>query len=64
MNFQIQLLLGLIIEDHDANLEIGESCYKNHLKGIVTLLQAQNFVINGFIRFVETGDPHQWTLEI
>ena len=55
-NEQICFLLTLIKNEYEQNMPDDCMSYVPHLEGIVSLLDAQRFIMRNFQRYIESGD--------
>lgn len=55
-NEEIHFLLSLIMTEYEENMPEDSFSYIPHLEGIVSLLEAQKFVMYSFQKYIESGD--------
>ena len=58
-NEEIVFSLTLIISEYEENMPNGSFSYVPHFEGIVSLLDAQRFIMRSFQRYLESGDINE-----
>lgn len=60
INAQAQMLLSMVLAEYIETLPDKSITHELHFEGIMTILQAQSYIIRGFSRYVETNDIYKW----